>query len=472
MSVLQRRFGFNTVVAVVIGVTIGSGIYMKPALMAAQLGSPMLLLSVWVVAGILTLFGALSSAELAALHPEAGGAYIYFRRLYGEGFAFLFSWAAFAVLNSAGAVAVAYVFASYANAFVALPDLPASTVQAFPVHLPGIGTLLPLENIGEKGLTLATLVLFTVLNYFSAAIGGGVQRFLSALKLVAMGVLIFGILVAGHRPSHSLFAASAVVPEGWGLLGAYIAALGGAFWAYDGWIGVTYIGGEVKDPQRNIPRGLFVGLSICMLIYVLVNIAYLYALPVGAMASSSMVATDAVSVVWGAMGGGLVAALVMLSTLGAASSIVISQARVTYATGADQSRLAWVGRLRPGSGTPGNALVLHIIWMALLVFSGTFDMLTDMVVFVSWFYYGMLALGVIIMRIRQKEVDRPYKVPGYPWVPGIFVVFTVVFLVITLWSDVTNYFEGKTGMINSVFGVAITCIGIPLYYWSKKRQPS
>lgn len=464
MDGLQRRFGLNTTVAIIVGTVIGSGIFMKPALMASQLGSPLLLLSVWVVAGIVSLFGAMSNAELAAADPDTGGPYVYFRKIYGEGFAFLYGWAAFAVFNTAGTASIAYVFAHYTTWFIELPSLPGATVSSFVIHLPGIGAILPLENIGEKLLSVLLVTLLTILNYFSAGKGGALQRVLTTLKALAIMLLILGLLAGGGGSSdHELFSSIANRPTGWALLAAYFAALGGAFWAYDGWNNISFIAGEIKDPQRNIPRGLFVGMSFCVLVYVLVNLAYLYVLPIATMGGSELVASDAAKVVWGAIGGGLVAGLVVLSTLGSTSANVLATARVTYAVGGQYKGLSWIGKVRPSSGTPGNALVLQLAWMVVLIFSGSFDMLTDMLIFVSWFFYGMLALGVILQRMRNRGGERPYSVPGYPWVPSLFVLFTVAFLVITLWSDVANYLAGRTVLINSLLGTLITCAGLPVY---------
>ncbi|HMC96760.1 MAG TPA: amino acid permease [Flavobacteriales bacterium] len=472
MQGLQRRFGLNTTIAIIVGTVIGSGIFMKPALMASQLGSPLLLLSVWVVAGVVSLFGAMSNAELAALYPDTGGPYVYFREIYGGAFAFLYGWAAFTVFNCAGTVSIAYVFVHYGTAFVDLPQLTDATIHSLVLRLPGIGTILPLENISEKLLTVLVLFLLTLLNYFSAGLGGAVQRALTLLKALAIGILIVGLLAGGGTGGHDMFAATQDAPKGMALLAAYFAALGGAFWAYDGWNNISFIAGEVKDPQRNIPRGLFIGLSFCILVYVLVNLAFLYVLPFDAMAASKLVASDAARAVWGALGGGLVAAMVMLSTLGSTNANVLATARVTYAVGAQYKGLAWVGNVRPGSQTPGNALLLNMMWMAILVFSGSFDMLTDMVVFVSWFYYAMLALGVIILRVRRRDVDRPYRVQGYPWVPGSFVLFTFAFLVITVWSDVADYVAGRTVLINSLLGLLITLAGLPLYFMLKRGTRS
>ena len=225
MNGLQRRFGLNTTVAIIVGTVIGSGIFMKPALMASQLGSPLLLLSVWVVAGIVSLFGAMSNAELAAADPDTGGPYVYFRKIYGEGFAFLYGWAAFAVFNTAGTASIAYVFAHYTTWFIELPSLSDATVSSFVIHLPGIGAIMPLENIGEKLLTVLLVTLLTILNYFSAGVGGAVQRVLTTLKALAITLLIIGLLAGGAGSSdHELFSSIANGPTGWALLAAYFAA--------------------------------------------------------------------------------------------------------------------------------------------------------------------------------------------------------------------------------------------------------
>ncbi|MBK9175875.1 MAG: amino acid permease [Flavobacteriales bacterium] len=293
---------------------------------------------------------------------------------------------------------------------------------------------------------------------------------LTALKATAIGFLIFGLL-GGSSGAHDLFAATeGPSPSGWRLLGAYFAAIGGAFWAYDGWNNISFVAGEVTDPQRTIPRALFIGMSFCVLVYALVNLAFLYVLPIDVMAASEFVASDAAGVVWGALGGGLVAAMVMLSTLGSTNANVLSTARVTYAVGAEYKALAWLGQVRPGSGTPGNALLMHLAWTIILVFSGSFDMLTDMLIFVSWVFYGMLALAVIILRFREKDTVRPYRVKGYPWVPGIFVLFSFAYVVITLWRDVADFLEGRTTLINSVLGAVLVLAGLPLYLWLRNGK--
>jgi len=470
MAGFTRTMGLRTTIAIVVGGVIGSGIFMKPSLMASQLGSPLLLLSVWLVAGAVSLFGALSNCELATLFPETGGPFVFFKKIYGGAFAFVYAWAAFAVTNTAGNASIAYVCSQYTNYFIELPRFSAETERSFSLFIPFIGTFFPLENFGVKSLTVVLLAVLTAINYRSAKEGGAVQRVLTALKVVAMVILIGGIFSSGKGSVGNLTETSQFMPRGWDLVLAYMAALSGAFWAYDGWNNITFVAGEVKDPQRNIPKSLFRGLLLCITIYALITLAYIYILPIGKMAASPFVASDAANIAWGSIGGSIIAALVILSTLGAASSNVLATARTTYAMGEENKWFSAAGRIHPRFETPGNALLFNLIWSSVLVFSGSFDMLTDMLVFVTWFFYGMSALGVFILRFKMPNEPRPYKVWGYPVIPALFIAFVAFYLISTLYTDITQYAEGKTNLINSLLGMAITCLGLPIYYLSRKGK--
>ena len=469
MADLRRALNFRTTIAIVVGGVIGSGIFMKPSLMAAQLGSPLLLLSVWIVAGCITLFGALSNAEVAAMFPETGGQYIFFQKMYGDAFAFVYGWAAFAVFNTGGNASIAYVCSQYADYFVHLPRFDAQTEHAVFFHLPFIGNIYPLENAGVKSLTIAIIVLLSGVNYYSVQYGGALQRFLTVLKAVAVLLLIAGILFSGTGNLQNLFHNAASRPVNGALIGAYVAAIAGAFWAYDGWNNITFVAGEVQHPQKNIPRSLFVGLFFCIVVYALVNLAYIYVMPVEKLSASSFVAADAATIAWGTIGGSAIALMVILSTFGTTNANVLSTARVTFAMGEGNRWFRWAGRVQPKFQTPGNALWLNAIWATILIISGSFDMLTDMLIFVTWFFYGMSALGVFILRRKFPNTPRPYKVWGYPVVTFLFVGFTTFFLISTLYTDISNYLNGKASIINSVLGLFITCIGIPLYYLQRRR---
>jgi basic amino acid/polyamine antiporter, APA family len=470
MNNLKRNLGLNTTIALVIGGVIGSGIFMKPALMGAQLGSPLLLLSVWAVAGIITLFGALSNAEVAAMFPQTGGQYVFFQKMYGNAFAFLYGWAAFAVFNTAGNASIAYVFSTYANVLYPLPKFSGAIEHSVNLHIPFVGNFYVLENFGMKLMAIFLILVLTAINYCSIKQGSALQRVLTSLKIVAIVILIGGILFSGKGSTANIITPLAAMPHGWALTGAYMAAIAGAFWAYDGWNNITFVAGEIKNPQKVIPKSLFMGLSFCIIIYVLVNLAYVYVLPIHKLSVAAFIASDAAAIVWGTAGSIIIALLVMLSTFGTTNANVLATARVTFAMGQQNKMLQCMGRVHPKYNTPGNALLTNAIWSSILIISGSFDMLTDMLIFVSWFFYGMSALGVFLLRKKMKHVVRVYKVWGYPVVPLLFVAFTAFFLGSTIYTDIVNYNNGSAPVINAVLGIIITCIGIPVYLFSKNNK--
>ncbi|MCU0420021.1 MAG: amino acid permease [Cyclobacteriaceae bacterium] len=470
MTRLARTFGLWSSVSLIVGGIIGSAIFMKPALMASQLGSPVLLLAVWVVGGLITLCGALTNAEVAAMLPETGGQYVFFQKMYGDFVAFLYGWAAFAVFNTAGVASIAYVFAIYAEYFYSLPRFSPETELLVAIYLPGIGHLHPLENIGVKALTIVLVAVLSWVNIRSVAFGGRIQVVFTALKVAAMAVLVVGLLLSGKGDWSSVITSSTDITfSDAGLLLAIIAATSGAFWGYDGWNNITFVAGEVKNPQRNIPLSLLIGLSLTIVIYGLVVLAYTYILPIDDMAASSFVGSDAATRAFGLAGGGLIAALVMLSTFGTTNGNILATARVTFAMAQEKRFFAGAGAVHPRFQSPARALAIHAVWTSLLVLSGSFDMLTDMLVFVSWLFYGLSAYGVFILRKKMADVPRPYKVWGYPWVPGLFVAFTGFFLVATLYNDTVNYLSGHSPLINSLFGLLLTALGIPLYFYFRQR---
>ncbi|MFZ6013631.1 MAG: APC family permease, partial [Bacteroidota bacterium] len=465
--------GLWTSISLVIGGIIGSGIFMKPAVMASQLGSPMLLVSIWVVAGIITLFGALSNAEVAAMLPETGGQFIFFRHMYGDFVAFIYGWAAFAVFNTAGVASIAYVLGTYTEYFIQLPRLSAEAEKSINLYIPFIGSIFPLQNIGVKGVTILVIIGLTLANYRSTRFGGNIQVVFTVLKVLAMVIIVAGLFSSPTGSVKNFFQHSTVIrPEGWALVGAVVAATSGAFWGYDGWNNITFVAGEIRNPQQNIPKSLFLGLVICIFIYACITLAYLYVLPIDEIAVSPMVASDAAAVVMGTLGGGLIALMVIISTFGTTNGNILATARVSFAMAQDKQFFQWVGNVHPKFNTPGNALWFHGAWTCLLVLSGSFDMLTDMLIFVSWLFYGMSAAGVFILRKKLPSADRPYKVWGYPLVPGVFVLFTLFFLVATLVSDINLYVSGKSAIINSLFGLLLTVLGVPLYWYFKKKYGS
>jgi APA family basic amino acid/polyamine antiporter len=471
---LLPTLGLFSTVMLVIGGVIGSGIFRKPGVMAAQLGSPELLLLVWVLAGVITLFGALTNAEIAGMIPETGGQYVYFERMYGPFFAFLYGWAVFAVIQTGSIAAVAYVFAEYTTQFVKLPEFSAS-VAAWSFHLPFIGDVAPLKEIGTKGLAAAVILLLTAVNYVGVKFGGIVQNIFTVAKVAAMFALMLGafLLPTGGSFSHFTTQSATVHLSGLALFAGIAAALQGAFWAYDGWNKITYIAGEVKQPQRNIPLGLLWGMLAVTAIYILMNLAYAYVLPIDEMAKSKLVAADVAEKIFSG-GRRWIAAAVMISTFGTTSAIILATARVYFSMARMNVFPRMLGNVHPRFHTPAASLVAQGAWSVLLLFSGTFDMLTDTLIFVSWIFYAAGAYGVFVMRRQMPDAPRPYKVPGYPFVPWAFIVFAVIYLGFTIYNDVIAYraavAAGQPALINSAFGTVLVLVGTPIYFFYRGRR--
>lgn len=465
---LQRKLGLWASVSIVVGTVIGSSIFMKPATMAAQLGSPLMLLLVWVIAGVVSMFGGMMNAEIGSAIPETGGQYVYFRKMYGNFFAFLYGWAGFIVINTAAIAGIAFVFAQYTEYFVDLPGFSGKVEGSVILRIPFIGVFFPLGNIGVKLLAIVLILVLTFINTRSVKLGGSLAVFFTVLKIGALVFLVFAIFFSGHGSLMNLIQPSKNFdPSFWNMLPAFMAATTGALAAYDGWNNLGFVAGEIKDPQKNIPRGLIIGIGICISLYVLTTEAYLYILPVDIMKDSKLVASDAMKTAIGFLGAGFVALLVMISTAGGTNGNILPCARVTYAMSKERSFFGFAGKVN-SKHTPANALWLQAIWACLLVMIGSFDMLMDMFVFVTWIFYGFAGIGFFIIRKKIPREQFLYRMKGYPFLPIIFILFSMLYVGTTLYNDIYNFTIGKTQVINSVLGIAFTCIGIPLYYLLKK----
>lgn len=471
MPTLERKLGLWACISIVAGAVIGSSIFMKPATMAAQTGSPVILLAVWVVAGIISLFGGMINAEVGCVLPKTGGQYVYFRHMYGDFFAFLYGWAGFIVINTASIAAIAFVFAQYVEYFYDLPHLSAAAEASVEWSIPFVGKLYPLEAIGVKALAIAVIVGITFINYCSLKWGGRLQLFFTVIKVAALLLLVGVIFFSGQGDAQNFITPA---PDAdfstWGIIAGFVAATSGALAAYDGWNNLGFVAGEIKDPRRNIPRSLFIGIGICIVMYVLTNQAYVYMLPVEEMRHSTRVASDALDATDILGGGAVVGLLVMLSTIGATNGNVLPCARVVYAMGEEKKFLPWAGKVHPRFHTPGNALWLQCIWACMFVVTGSFDMLTDMFVFITWIFYGFAAYGIFILRRKMPDAERPYRTWGYPVVPVIFIAFAALYFGLTIYNDVHNYTSGKAPVINSVLGLLLTAAGIPVYYYFRRRN--
>jgi basic amino acid/polyamine antiporter, APA family len=471
-SGLLPTLGLFTTVMLVVGGVIGSGIFRKPGLMAHELGSPALVLLVWAAAGAITFIGALTNAEIAAMIPETGGQYVYFERMYGPFVAFLYGWAVFAVIQTGSIAAIAYVFAEYSTQFIALPEW-SGAAATWSFHLWGIGDIVPLKEAGIKMLAAGLVILLTGINYLGVKFGGLVQNVFTIAKVTAMGLLVLAAFLVPHagQPANLVSTSAIHQPHGFLLLGALAAALQAAFWAYDGWNKVSYIAGEIKEPQRNIPRALALGMMMVTAVYLIINAAYAYVLPVDEMAASRLVAADVAERCFRG-GGKWIALTVMISTFGAVNATILATARVYFTMAKRGVFPAFLGRAHPRLHTPGASLIVQGIWSILLLLSGTFDALTDTLIFVTWIFYAASAYGVFVLRRREPGTPRPYKVPGYPFLPWVFIIFALLFLGLALANDISQYQAarraGKPGMINAVFGCALVLAGTPIYFFFRR----
>jgi APA family basic amino acid/polyamine antiporter len=471
MTQLQKTIGLWSATTIVIGSVIGSSIFMKPATMAAQLGSPYLLIIVWIVAGLVSLFGAMAFAELGTMFPETGGQYVYLRKAYGDFIAYLYGWGSIAVINTAAIAAIAFVCAAYAGNFIHLPGFDKTIEHSVVLHIPLIGDILPLENFGVKTLAIAIIIVITIANYISVKAGNSIQFVSTLLKALALIILVSGILFSGKGSVQNFFTNSSNFHlSGWSLFAAFMAAATGAFASYDGWNNLAMVAGELKNPEKNITKSLFIGLSACILIYVLISVAYLYMLPIDEMARSRLVANDAVTKVMGSAGGSIISILIIVCTFGAVCSNLLANARVVFAMSDAKSFFPWAGKIHSKFRTPGNSVLILGLWSCLFVLSGSFDILADMFVFMSWVFYGLVVAGVFILRKKMADAERPYKVKGYPVLPAIFILFTGFYLATTVYNDIHNYVKGKVPFINSFLGMLLTAIGIPLYFYFKRKN--
>jgi len=483
---LSRELGLVTAIACGVGSVIGSGIFKKPGLMAAQLGSPELLIVIWVIAGIVTLFGALSIAEISGMFRDPGGQYVYFNKGFNHFVGYLYGWAAFIVIQGGSIASIAYVFADSMGYFVAFPRLPA-TWEQWAIPIPFIGQITPFKFIGLKLCTIGLITFLTTINYLGVRLGSAVVVIFSILKVGIIAAIVVLAFTLGHGSFGNL--TQSAVNVGAGVAGSsstflmIIMALAGAFWAYDGWINVTYMSGEIRNVQRNLPRAMATAVLIIIAIYACINVAYIYVIPVGEMAAkyraaqagggSYIVAIDVAGNFLGRYGGAVIAIAIMVSTFGAVNGSTMMSARIYFAMAREKLFFRSLGEVHPRFHTPANSLLAQGTWASLLVLSGTFDQLTDMLIFVNWIFYALAAISVFTLRRRMPDTPRPYRVWGYPITTIIFIAFASMYVVFTLYTDILNYRNGSSPLINSLMGLVWVALGIPGYLcwnFNRKRQ--
>ncbi len=447
---LKRDLGPWGAAALVVGTVIGSGIFLVPKDMAAAMGTPGMVLLVWVAGGALSLAGALTYAELSAALPEAGGEYVYLRAAYGPFWGFLYAWTQLWVGKSGSVATLATAFFLYLANF--RPELE---VVAFRIGLPigpGGG---PLEVRYGQFLAMAVILALAGINYFGVRFGGRIQVAVTLVKVALIAALIVLGFSAGQGGAAN-YRTAAAAPGG---LSGFFLALVAALWAYDGWNNVSMVSAEIRNPQRNLPRALIAGTLAVVAIYLLTNLAYFWVLPAPQVASSDRVAADVMRRVWGDWGANAVSVAAMVSIFAALNGSILSGARVPYAMARDGLFFAPVARVHPSYRTPGVSLLALGAWSALLVLSGRYRELYTYVIFANWLFYGMTTAAVFVLRRKRPDLPRPYRTIGYPVLPVLFVLAAGAIILSTLWQSPRE----------SLMGLALILAGLPFYFRWKRR---
>lgn len=459
MEVLKPKIGLKVATFLVVSVIIGSGVFKKIAPMAHELGSPLLVILCWVLAGIISLAGALSTAEMVSMFPNSGGEYFYFQKIYGRFFSFIYGWSSFTIIKTAAIAALAYIFSQSLNSLFPFPSY--SSDASF------LGIAL-FQNLSIKIVASILIILLTLLNYRGVEFAAKLSSFLTYLMLTAIVVFI----VVGFSSSsvniqnltqHSQLATTPSL-NGWNLMKALFVASLGAFWGYEGWNNIAYIGEEINNPKRNLPLALGLGTLLVIATYVALNIVFVTVMPIDYFIQlnetpNKIAAVEVAGRISGHIGMILVAGLIVVTTLNSANSSILMSSRIMYAMARDKMFFYKAASVHPKYNTPDVALFIQAFWAIALVFSGTFDQLTDMLVFASFIFYGSTALGVIILRIKHPEMERKYKVIGYPFVPALFFLFCVALFIMTI---INQPYE-------AIWGLTLMATGLPVYWWLSRK---
>jgi basic amino acid/polyamine antiporter, APA family len=449
---LERALSLSAAVSIVIGTVIGSGVFLVPSKMIRDVGSPFLLFTVWIVAGLLSLFGALTYAELAAAMPEAGGEYVFLSAAYGRFWGFLYGWTQFWVAKSGSIATLAAGFYTYLTIFY--PALGGSFLT-LPWRIGPGGTFLEI-HYGQLIAILLILALAAI-NYVGVRSGGGLQVVITYLKMTLIGAVIVAGLLA---PSGSFAHFGEIAQSHIGVSG-FFAAMVSALWAYDGWNNVSMVSSEITHPQRNLPRSLIVGTSAVVVTYLLINVAYTFALTPQQIAGSKRVAADMMFSLYGPAASKAVSVAVLISIFAAINGSILSGSRIPYAMARDGVFFRPLARVHPVYRTPGAAIVALSLWSCVVVLSGWYDDLYNFVIFGSWILYGLTAASVFVLRRRNPGMSRPYRVIGYPAVPVLFVSVALLLL--------TSTFQSRPR--EALMGLVLMASGVPFYYfWQKKKS--
>ncbi len=446
---LVRALGLWSAVSIVVGTVIGSGVFLVPSKMIRDVGSVHMLFVVWIVAGLLSLFGALTYAELAAAMPEAGGEYVYLSAAYGPFWGYLYGWTQFWVAKSGSIATLAAGFYTYLTLFYPALGKP---LFVLPLHIGPGGSLLEI-HYGQL-VAIALILVLACVNYLGVRSGGGVQVVVTAVKVALIAAVIVAGLVSRGNFAHF----SQAIPSTGGVAG-FFAAMVSALWAYDGWNNVSMVSSEIRNPQRNLPRALIFGTAAVILIYLLINIAYFFVLTPGQVALSSRVAADMMAAIGGSTAAKAVSIAALISILAALNGSILSGSRIPYAMARDGLFFRTAAIVHPSHRTPGHSIFLLSIWSCVVILSGWYDDLYNFVIFGSWILYLLTAISLFVLRRKRPDLARPYRVIGYPIVPVLFIAVAIALLFSTF----------QTRPRESLMGLGLMALGFPFYVYWKKR---
>jgi len=454
---LVRGLGPWAAMAMVVGHIIGTGVFLVPSAMARATGSVGLIFLVWIVGGILSIFGALTIAELGAAMPEAGGPYVYLKRGFGPAWGFLFGWMNNMVGKPASISTIAAGFLIFVGFFV-----PAVRTPIFTLHLsiPLTGRSSEFVFTWAQPLAAAAIAFVSFINYLGVRLAGRLQVALTGIKICAiLAVVVLGLLFGGHRASST----QAFLPPSLnlGLLTGFLTAMVGALWAYDGWIDLTFAGSEIVEPQKNIPRAVVGGTMIVGVIYLLANAVYFRVLPMEAIAAAQNVASETVSAFAGSQAAAWIGAAMVVSAFTTLNSSILTGARVPYAMARDAVFFRVADGIHPQFRTPSGAIVFQGMLACIMVLTGQFEDLFSLFIFAQWIFYALSVASVYCSSRREPDLPRPYRAWGYPLVPGIFVAGALA-LTVNLWLQ-------RPG--RSTIGLLLILVGLPFYrYWQKRAS--
>jgi APA family basic amino acid/polyamine antiporter len=434
---LRRTLGFTDLVMLTLGTVIGSGIFLVPAVVLRQTGGSLTVaLSVWLTGGVLSFLGALTYAELGAANPDAGGLYSYIRDAFGPLPAFLYGWTSFLVIASGSIAALAVAFSNY------------------------LGQLIPMSTVSARIVSVALIGVIAVVNVRGTRESSSVENWTTGTKVGVLSLLSLALIVLG-RGTSAAAAPAAVASPRVSMLAGVGAAMIGILWAYEGWQYVTFSAGETRDPQRVFPRAIAAATAALVALYMIANVAYVAALGVSGAAASDHVAADATRAVFGPLSGKFFSVLVLISIFSAANGVMLTAPRLYYSMARDGVFFSRLTRVSERFGTPAAAIILLAVWSALLAASGTFEQLLTYVVFTGWIFYGLGALSVFGLRRKFPSAPRPFRTPGYPVTPALFVVSAGLLVLNTLREQ-----PGR-----ALVGLGVVLLGTPAFYmWRARTQ--